>query len=95
MKLLRAMSVCSLLLSSIATHAMTFTKADMERSDHQAEEKKQWEAAHPGQVYQQGCDPVRKLKPGYVWDPVTHKAVLAATVKQTNSAADECTPIKK
>jgi len=70
------------------------TDADIEQSEHEAEQKEQWEAEHPGQVYQ-GCSPIRKLKPGYVIDKAGH-VVLAATAnnKQTNSAADEYTPIK-
>lgn len=100
------MSICSLLLSSMAAHAMMepVTEKSFSQWKQEDEKKAQWEEEHPGQIYQSLCNPVHKLKPGYVLDK-SGAVVAAATIvnnetqnapkkAQTSNTNGGCSPIK-
>lgn len=79
MKLLRYMSICSLLSSSLAIHAMEEwrqqeeLKLQQEMAEWKEREarKEKWEAQNPGEYYNE-CGVGRSLKPGYVFDESGH-----------------------
>lgn len=89
MKFFRTMSICSLLLTSAASHAMQLSDFI---DKNESAEKAQWEAKNPGLIYN-GCSPLRpELKPGYVRD-ADGRVVLASTIVKNathNASKDDC-----